>query len=233
MTSSRGFTAPDRNLLEEDSIRLVSVGVDIGSSTSHLVFSRITLERRDNRYAVVLREVLRESAITFTPYAGGTTIDAAALHTFIEGEYREAGITRSDVDTGALILTGVALERDNARAIADMFAAETGKFVAVSAGDNLEATLALHRERPGEGASHPAARRRALRRRGRKAARQRAAGRSRLGTPERAANPQRRPSGPRPFRISVPRPKHYPTPSGVASPRVLGGLNLDGSCWSL
>ena len=144
MTVPSGFTAPDRNLLEEDSIRLVSVGVDIGSSTSHLVFSRITLERRDNRYEVVKREILRESAITFTPYTGGTTIDAAALHTFIEGEYREAGITRSDVDTGALILTGVALERDNARAIAEMFAAETGKFVSVSAGDNLEATLAAY-----------------------------------------------------------------------------------------
>ncbi len=144
MTSTSGFTAPDRNLLEEDSILLTSVGVDIGSSTSHLVFSRITLERRDNRYVVVKREVLRESAIIFTPYAGGATIDAGALHAFIESEYRDAGVQRSDVDTGALILTGVALQRDNARAIADMFAAETGKFVSVSAGDNLEATLAAY-----------------------------------------------------------------------------------------
>ena len=59
-------------------------------------------------------------------------------------QYDAAGIERSAVDTGALILTGVALLRDNARAIADLFAEEAGRFVAVSAGDNLEATMAAH-----------------------------------------------------------------------------------------
>ncbi len=46
------------------------------------------------------------------------------------------------IDTGALILTGVAVRRSNARAIGDLFAAQAGKFVSVSAGDALETTLA-------------------------------------------------------------------------------------------
>src|SRR5204863_128054 len=56
--------------------------------------------------------------------------------------YHAAHVQRAQIDTGALILTGVALLRDNARQIAEIFAEEAGRFVAVSAGDNLEATMA-------------------------------------------------------------------------------------------
>jgi ethanolamine utilization protein EutA len=138
------FTAPTRDMAEEDRLVLVSVGVDIGSSTSHLLFSRLELERQDNRYVTVAREVLYQSDILLTPYLGATTIDQRALGEFIERQYARAGLTRQQVDTGALILTGVALLRDNARAIADLFAEEAGRFVAVSAGDNLEASMAAH-----------------------------------------------------------------------------------------
>jgi ethanolamine utilization protein EutA len=131
-------------MVEEDSLRLVSVGVDIGSATSHLVFSRLELERQDNRYVVVSRTVLAESEILLTPYLEGNTIDGEALERFVERQYAAAGLQRADVDTGALILTGVALLRDNARQIADVFAEEAGRFVAVSAGDNLEALMAAH-----------------------------------------------------------------------------------------
>lgn len=138
------FTAPNRNMAEEDQIVLTSVGVDIGSSTSHLLFSRLELERQDNRYVTVKRDVLHQSDILLTPYRGGNTIDESVLGEFVERQYAAAGLTRDEVDTGALILTGVALLRDNARAIAELFAVEAGRFVAVSAGDNLEATMAAH-----------------------------------------------------------------------------------------
>lgn len=138
------FTAPGRELLEEDRLVLTSVGIDIGSSTSHLLFSRLELERQDGRYVTVARSVIYESEILFTPYRDGTTIDGAALGRFVQRQYEAAGLQRADVDTGALILTGVALLRENARAIADLFAEEAGRFVAVSAGDNLEATMAAH-----------------------------------------------------------------------------------------
>src|SRR5579859_4858594 len=144
MTDTGRFTAPTRDMAEEDRIVLTSVGVDIGSSTSHLLFSRLELERQDGRYVTVKRDVMYESDILLTPYLGATTIDGAALGEFVDRQYRAAGLRRVDIDTGALILTGVALLRDNARSIADVFAAEAGRFVAVSAGDNLEATMAAH-----------------------------------------------------------------------------------------
>jgi ethanolamine utilization protein EutA len=138
------FSSTGRSLEVEDEIQLSSVGVDIGSSTSHLVFSRLTLERLDNRYVVAERKVLRESAILLTPYSADATIDAAALGGFIEEQYRLANIDPKVIDTGALILTGVAVRRANARAIGELFAAQAGKFVSVSAGDALEATLAAY-----------------------------------------------------------------------------------------
>ena len=140
-----GFSGAGRHITEEDEITLTSVGVDIGSSTSHLVFSKLELERQNTRYVIVRRTVLRESEILLTPYADdGLTIDAAALGKFIDRQYDEAKLQRSAVDTGALILTGVAVRRSNARAIGELFAEDAGKFVAVSAGDGLEATMAAH-----------------------------------------------------------------------------------------
>src|SRR5262249_3381892 len=72
------------------------------------------------------------------------TIDAAALGAFIEKAYREAGLTRAEVDSGAVILTGEAIKKTNARAIDELFAAEAGKFVCATAGHKLECTLAAH-----------------------------------------------------------------------------------------
>ncbi len=136
------FSNVKRSLEEEDEIVLVSVGVDIGSSTSHLVFSRLVMERLDNRYIVSERVVLYESDVLLTPYAENLSIDAGLLGEFIQAQYDNAGITSEKIDTGALILTGVAVRRSNARAIGELFAKDAGKFVSVSAGDALETTLA-------------------------------------------------------------------------------------------
>ncbi len=136
------FTNTGRSLEDEDEIRLVSVGVDIGSSTSHLVFSRIVLERFDSRYIVSQRTVFHESEVLLTPYTPDFNIDAAALGTFLARQYRLAGLEPAAIDTGALILTGVAVRRHNARAIGELFAGQSGKFVSVSAGDGLETALA-------------------------------------------------------------------------------------------
>lgn len=136
------FSHVRRSLEQEDEIELTSVGVDIGSSTSHLVFSRLLLERLDNRYIVSERTVLHESDVLLTPYASDQSIDAHALGNFIQAQYAKAGLAPEAIDSGALILTGVAVRRRNARAIADLFAGQAGKFVSVSAGDALETTLA-------------------------------------------------------------------------------------------
>ncbi|HTI86347.1 MAG TPA: ethanolamine ammonia-lyase reactivating factor EutA [Alphaproteobacteria bacterium] len=138
------FSNANRHIVDEDEIELTSVGVDIGSSTSHLVFSRLELEQRDSRYVVKNREVLYESDILLTPYRDENTIDSDKLGRFIAEQYEAVGIDPSQIDTGALILTGVAVRRQNARAIGELFAKEAGKFVSVSAGDNLETTMAAY-----------------------------------------------------------------------------------------
>jgi ethanolamine utilization protein EutA len=140
------FTADGRAVGDEDELVLTSVGIDIGSSTTHLMFSRLILKRRDSRYVVAERIVLHESAIVLTPFdpADRRRIDSAALGAFFEREYARAGLRRAEVDTGALILTGLALLRHNARQIADLFADEAGRFVTVTAGDELEATMAAY-----------------------------------------------------------------------------------------
>ncbi|HEY7666254.1 MAG TPA: ethanolamine ammonia-lyase reactivating factor EutA [Xanthobacteraceae bacterium] len=138
------FSSTGRSLVDEDEIVVVSVGVDIGSSTTHLVFSRIVLERLDSRYIVCARETFFESDILLTPYAAEEEIDADALGRFIERQYRAADVDPDEIDTGALILTGVAVRRRNARRIGELFARQAGKMVAVSAGDSLEAIMAAH-----------------------------------------------------------------------------------------
>jgi ethanolamine utilization protein EutA len=138
------FSSKGRTLEGEDEIVILSVGVDIGSSTSHLVFSRIVLERLDSRYVVTTRETFYESDILLTPYTQDETIDAEKLGAFIAKQYDFAKVQPDEIDTGALILTGVAVRRKNARAIADLFASQTGKLVAVSAGDSLETVMAAY-----------------------------------------------------------------------------------------
>src|SRR6202046_5991653 len=138
------FSSTGRTLEGEDEIVILSVGVDIGSSTSHLVFSRIVLERLDSRYVVTTRETFYESDILLTPYSAEETIDADALGAFIERQYKDAKIDPDAIDTGALTLTGVAARRRNARPIGELFAAQAGKMVAVSAGDSLETVMAAY-----------------------------------------------------------------------------------------
>jgi ethanolamine utilization protein EutA len=127
---------------------LRTVGIDIGSTTSHAMFARLRLQRLadslSSRYVVVERAVLHRSPIVLTPYSAGNTIDASTLKAHVGSWYASAGLARDDIDTGAVILTGAALDRENARELADLFAGEGGKFVCATAGHALEATLAAH-----------------------------------------------------------------------------------------
>ena len=138
------FSNTGRTFGEEDELCVLSVGVDIGSSTSHLVFSRIVLERLDSRYVVTERQSFYQSDILLTPYADEDLIDADALGAFIERQYRDAKVDPDEIDAGALILTGVAVRRTNARSIGELFARQAGRMVAVSAGDSLEAMMAAY-----------------------------------------------------------------------------------------
>src|SRR5579862_3465032 len=131
-----------------DLIEMVTVGIDVGSSTSHLMFSRLHLQRMGaqllSRYVVILRETLHRSPILLTPYTPDYNIDAAKLGDFVHQAYRTASLKPGDVDSGAIILTGEAVKRHNARALSETLAGESGHFVCATAGANLEAVLAAH-----------------------------------------------------------------------------------------
>src|SRR5437764_5582966 len=131
-----------------DNVELTTVGIDIGSSTSHLMFARVHLQRLgtalSSRFVVVSRKIIWQSPILLTPYAADYTIDIDELGGFIGGCYGYAGVDPDNVDSGAVILTGEAIKRKNARAIADLFSEEAGKFVCASAGHHMESQMAAH-----------------------------------------------------------------------------------------
>ncbi|TFG09275.1 ethanolamine utilization protein EutA [Candidatus Thorarchaeota archaeon] len=127
---------------------LISVGVDIGSSTSHVVFSRITLEKdpmsRSEKFEVADREVLHSGRIHLTPFSDPYTIDFERLEDLLLTDYEQAGFEVTDIDTGAVIVTGETAKKQNAAQIVNALAGETGKFVSATAGPNFEAVLAAH-----------------------------------------------------------------------------------------
>jgi ethanolamine utilization protein EutA len=137
-----------RFIWNQEHVELKTVGVDIGSSTSHLLFAKVLLQRHSeglsSRFVVVDRQIVWRSPIMLTPFRADGLIDAHLLAHFIEDCYKDAGFARSDIDSGAIILTGEAIKRPNARAIDELFAAETGKFVCATAGHILECRLAAH-----------------------------------------------------------------------------------------
>jgi ethanolamine utilization protein EutA len=137
-----------RAIWSEENIEFRTVGIDIGSSTSHLLFAKVALQRQSqglsSRFVVIGREVVWRSPILLTPFLPDGTIDAQALGEFIRSSYDSAGFAQSDIDSGAVILTGEAIKRKNARAIDELFAGEAGKFVCATAGHKLECRLAAH-----------------------------------------------------------------------------------------
>ncbi len=137
----------------QDHVTLVSVGIDIGSSGTQVIFSRINLRRYGedltSRFYVVSRETLYQSPVTLTPYQSEERIDDAGLGKIIADAYEAAGLRPDQIDTGAVILTGEALRRENAEGIARLLSEQGGDFVCATAGHHMESMLAAY----GSGAS--------------------------------------------------------------------------------
>jgi ethanolamine utilization protein EutA len=126
---------------------LTSVGIDIGSSTSHLMFSRLLIGYPSvlQRKPIVLeRNVIARSPILLTPFSGDWNIEAGPLKELVDNTFQEAGLSRENIDTGAVIITGEAARRDNAQKIAELFSDESGRFVCATAGPTLETIMAAH-----------------------------------------------------------------------------------------
>ena len=137
----------------QDHVTLVTVGIDIGSAGTQVIFSRINLRRYGedltSRYYVVSRETLFQSPVALTPYSSDVRIDETALGAIIDAAYAAASIKAEEIDTGVVILTGEALRRENAQAIAALIAEQRGDFVTATAGHHMESMLAAY----GSGAS--------------------------------------------------------------------------------
>jgi ethanolamine utilization protein EutA len=127
---------------------LTTVGVDIGSSTSQVMVAGLTIRRRGSdlstEFAVTDREIRYVSPPLLTPYSSGTKMDVELLESFVRASYAEAGLAPESVDTGVVVVTGEALNKENAADIAALASSWSGDFICVSAGANHEAVLAAH-----------------------------------------------------------------------------------------
>ena len=128
---------------------LLSVGLDVGTTTTQLILSRLVIENRATGFSVpqmeiAKREVIYTSVVYFTPLLGQDLVDAEGIRKIVEAEYATAGISRDQVDTGAIIITGETSRKENAQAVLQALSAFAGEFVVATAGPDLESILAAH-----------------------------------------------------------------------------------------
>lgn len=123
-----------------------SVGIDIGTSTTQLIFSKLTIENLATSYTVpritiVDTEVVYRSDIYFTPLLSDTSIDSDKVKTLVQNEYDKAGMKPSDLQTGAVIITGETARKENANEVLSALSDMAGEFVVATAGPDLESVL--------------------------------------------------------------------------------------------
>lgn len=127
--------------------KLISMGLDVGTTTSQLIFSELWVENRAGVFAVpelavTGRKILYKSPVTFTPLKGEDLVDGGALEQWVMSQYDRAGFTPQQVDTGAVIITGETSRKENARQVVQALAGLGGDFVVATAGPHLESLLA-------------------------------------------------------------------------------------------
>lgn len=126
--------------------KLVSIGLDVGTTTTQLIVSELTVENKGNAFSVpemVIgeRTLLYQSPVIFTPLISGVLVDGEKIAAWVEEQYKEAGITKTQVDTGAVIITGETSRKENARQVLHALSGFAGDFVVATAGPDLESVL--------------------------------------------------------------------------------------------
>src|SRR4026209_2420790 len=130
-----------------DSRSLLSVGLDVGTTTTQVIFSRLNLQDvaragQIPRIDITDRKVIYQSPIVFTPLIDTETIDADKLNQIVRHEYSTAGVDPSQVETGAVIITGETAKKKNADEILRALSGLAGEFVVSVAGPNVERLIA-------------------------------------------------------------------------------------------
>ena len=126
---------------------ILSVGIDLGTTTTQLVFSKLKLENLASAFSVPQlqisgRDILYRSDIHFTPLLSKDTLDTEQIKAIVQEEYDRAGVKPSDIQTGAVIITGETARKENARSVLETLSEFAGKFVVATAGPALESILA-------------------------------------------------------------------------------------------
>ena len=126
---------------------LLSLGLDVGTSTTQLIISQLTIENRANGFCVpemqiAERKIIYKSPVHFTPLRGENLVDGEKLWDLVTQEYRNAGISRQQLDSGAVIITGETSRKENAQAVLEGLSESAGDFIVATAGPHLESVLA-------------------------------------------------------------------------------------------
>lgn len=117
---------------------ILSVGIDIGTTTTHMVVSKLLIDKAK----IIDRKIIFTSPIEFTPLTKEGEIDAASVADLIDRTYKDAGLKASDIATGAVIITGESARKRNAQSVTREISGVAGDFVVESAGPALESLLA-------------------------------------------------------------------------------------------
>lgn len=126
--------------------QLLSVGIDIGTSTTQLIFSKLTVKNTASAFnmpkvSITDKEIAYKSKIYFTPLIDDRTINCEDIKSIIENEYENAGVKKEDIDTGAVIITGETARKENAREVLQTLSGFAGDFVVATAGPDLESII--------------------------------------------------------------------------------------------
>ena len=126
---------------------ILSVGIDIGTTTTQLIFSKILIENTAGfftvpRVSIVDKKILYKSPVYFTPLTDRKRLDEDGIRRIIKDEFRKAGFTPRDTDTGAVIITGESAGKENAAATLQLMSDFSGDFVVAAAGPDLESIIA-------------------------------------------------------------------------------------------
>lgn len=130
-----------------DKTAILSVGIDVGTSTTQVVFSKLQMDNAGGyfsvpRVAIVDKEVVYKSEIYMTPLKTDVLIDTEALRDIVAAEFRKAGYRPEDTDSGAVIITGESARKENSDAVLKSLSDFAGDFVVSAAGPDMESLIA-------------------------------------------------------------------------------------------
>lgn len=125
---------------------LLSVGIDIGTSTTQLIFSKLVVENTASsfsvpRISIIDKEIIYKSDVYFTPLISNNEINGNEIKSIVDNEYKKANISKEDIHTGAVIITGETARKENANDVLHTLSGFAGDFVVATAGPDLESII--------------------------------------------------------------------------------------------